>query len=61
MALFFNTAGGAWDNSKKYKPARTLYLSIRLIHVLRLSCLKMQCGRNKKKKRKRYFFTFISC
>ena len=33
MALFFNTAGGAWDNSKKYKPARTLYLSIRLIHV----------------------------
>jgi H(+)-translocating pyrophosphatase len=23
MALFFNTAGGAWDNSKKYEPART--------------------------------------
>jgi inorganic pyrophosphatase len=33
MALFFNTAGGAWDNSKKYEPARTFYLSIRLIHV----------------------------
>jgi Na+/H+-translocating membrane pyrophosphatase len=33
MALFFNTAGGAWDNSKKYEPARTFYLSSRLIDV----------------------------